>query len=250
MIVVVIVCLLAVIGLAVALWRFQQHIDTLTAERDGLLASLDEADNEVTDALTATAAAERQRDDALERVQRARRDASEVAGRLTQETSAREAAETRIAELLTEISELRASAGGEAVAERLWVLALAEVERTWRMSVAGGPDETSPLASADDQLRAAVAVVVDAAREDAGAAVELVWRVSGDVPVADALIVLATVRELVASVAKAASAATLTVDGVGGAVDVRIDALGDDDTPLTIDLVGAAEPGRYRVGSG
>lgn len=250
MVVVVIVCLLAVIGLAVALWRFQQHIDALTAERDELLAALDEADNEVTDALTATAAAERQRDEALERVQRARRDASEVAGRLTQETNAREAAERRVSELLAEVGELRESAGGEALAERLWALALADLERTWRMSVAGGPDEVSPLAGADDQLRAAVEIVVDAAREDAGAAVELVWRVTGEVPVADALLVLATVRELVASVAKTASAATLGVDGTSGAVDVRIDALGDDDAPLTIDLAGAVEPGRYRVGSG
>lgn len=248
MIVVVIVCLLAVVGLAVALWRFQQHIDELSAERDDLASELDSADNEVTEALAATVAAEKARDDALERVQRSRRDAAEVAKRLAEESAARAGAEARLSELSGELdrataenAELRDqldAAGPSVDVDRLWALALADVERTWRMSVASGPDAVSPLGDSNDPLRTAVEIEVDAAREEAGAAIELDWRVEDVVTPAEGVVVLATVRQLIASVAKTASSALLTVTSSGDGVEVGVDARDDDDAPIVIDLAG------------
>lgn len=260
MIVVVIVSLLVLIGLAVLLWRAQATIEGLTTQADMLSAELDVADNEITAALARGSRLEKERDDAFERVQRARRDASEVAGRLQDERAAREvaersvdAAETRVAELEVEVEALTAAAaggGGGDGFDQLWMLALAASERTWRTSVATGA-EASPLAGADDALRTAIEIEVDAAREEAGAAIDLVWELDGEVPVSQAVLALATVQAIIASIAKTASSATVTVAGGDGSVEVSVVAADDDGAPLDVEIAGraAVAPGRYRVGS-
>lgn len=276
MVVLLVVTLLVVMGLAVALWRAHATIEGLNGRIDAFTAELDDADNEITAALAEASQATKERDDAFERVQRARRDAAEVAGRLYEEQTAREAAERRadaadaraataeevLRERTEELEVLRTtvadlerevaaatSAGGVEV-DQLWSLALAASERLWHTSVAAGPVGVSPLADADDPLRTAIEIEVDAAREEAGAAIELVWELDGIVPVAQAVLALATVQGLVASVAKTAASATLTIRGVGGGVEVTMAATDDDGVPLDVAIAGSAAvaPGRYRVG--
>lgn len=248
MIVVVVVCLLVIVGLAVQLQRLQTRIAERDATIDGLRSELAAADNEVTEALTATARAERARDDALERVQRAKRDASEVAGRLSAETDRAQQLDAEIEGLRAELAAAQAADDDERIAA-LWALTLAGTERAWRTSVALAPDEDSPLAGIDRPLREAIEIEIDAAREEAGADIELHWEVDEAVELADAVQVLVTARELIATVAKTAAHTELTVRSSGDGLELVIDARDDASSPLDVAIPGldAAAPGRYRV---
>ncbi len=116
----------------------------------------------------------------------------------------------------------------------LWALALVRVERIWRNSISLGLDDGSPLDDADDQLRAAVEIGVDAAREDAGADIELSW--SGDrvVDGAPALVVLAAIESVIDAMAKTTS--TTVIDVVVGPDDVRITFAATDDSGTALDV--------------
>lgn len=251
MIVALVLVALVAAGLAVVALRLRSELEAVTEARDALEI---ERNTRAAEALAASGRAEdavAERDAALERVQRARRDASEVARRLAEETAARKAAETEVEEVRrdvarfeAELAEVRAeleaasAAGGGTDVEQLWSLALASVERLWQTSVAPAPGSPSPLVDAADPLRAAVEIVVDAAHEEAGAAVELQWTLDEVLGADPGLRVLATVQEAVAAVAKTASRAELVVEEADGSVRVRIDAVDDDGAPLPVALPG------------
>ncbi len=206
------------------------------------------------------AATAKERDDALERASRAKRDAAEVAKRMQQEAEARAAAEAAQQSTLAERDRLEEelaaaegalAGGGEAKLAELWSLALADVQRTWEVSVCPSPGMPSPLEDTDDELRTAVEIEVDAAREEAGAAIELEWRGSDPVPVADAVRTLSIAQELIARLAKTAAEASLIVDSSGGAValEVRaIDERGADVVPADVAPAYRVGPGRYVLG--
>ena len=270
MLVVTLVCLVALAALTVVHLRTRTEVQELADHARHVTDERDEARIEAREASDDAAAARREREEALERVQRARRDAAEVANRLRDESAARADADAAVSavtaerdDLRTEIERLRAevraaeealaaapsTADGDALgAGVLWELAVGRVERTWRTSIALAPDETSPLAGADDVLRAAVEVLVDAAREEAGADIELEWSGSGTaVPPHRALLALEVLEAIVATVAKVA---TRTELGVSVASDaVAIDVVTDDGAggPLSLEVPAAlaSGPGRY-----
>ena len=224
-------------------------------------------------------AARQARDDALERVQRARRDASEVGARLRDEAAARQAAEQtaqtasgRVAVLETALHEAEAArdqhaAELEAVRRRaaerseesdgaaagagdvLWALALARVERTWRTSISLGLEDQSPLVGATDPLRTAVEIEIDAAHEEAGADIELRWTGDGPVSSTAAVVALAAIESVVQSVAKTAATTTIDVTVGPEAVEVAFAATDDDGAPVELELPDAlvTAPGRIRV---
>ena len=210
------------------------------------------------------------RDDALERVQRSRRDAAEVAARLREESAARAEAEAaaersagecgrlagELADRTEELEAVRAelasrpTGDGDRNAEVLWHLVLGRIERLWRTSIALLPEDPSPIQGSDDPLRAAAEVVVDAAREEAGADIELVWTGPGrEVPIDRATVALAVVESVVETVSKATLRTTVRVTVETGAVEIAVET--DDDLPLE-DACGvpgalSAGLGRYRV---
>ena len=262
-------CLVAVVVLAVVVVRTRTQVDRLaelarelTDEREDAIADARRARDEG-DVLRT------ERDEALERVQRARRDAAEVANRLQEERAARTAAEetgavatARVDELEREVvglrDELAASVPAAAAdvpghvpdAEILWQLALARVSRTWRTSIALLPDEPSPIDGAPDALRAAAEVLVAAAREEAGADIELEW--AGDssgIGAHRAVLALSVVEAIVETVAKVVAPTRLqigvTPDGVE--IEVTTDEHSGQTVPLELPAALAAGPGRFLV---
>ena len=268
MLVVTVACLLAVVALVVALVRTRAQIDRLAELTRALTDDCDEALAEVRRARDEGDVLCVERDDALERVQRARRDAAEVANRLQEERTARAQAEevgtaagAERDELQREVvalrEELAASAppapsgqGEGTDAEVLWELALARVARTWRTSIALLPDEPSPIGGAADTLRAAVEVLVDAARQEAGADIDLEW--SGDssgIGPQRAVLALSVVEAIIETVAKVVAPTRLhvavTPDGVE--IAVSTDEPSGERVPLELPAVLAAGPGRFLV---
>ena len=271
MLVVTLVCLVALAALTVVHLRTRSQVEALADVVRDLTGQRDEARIEAGASADDAAAARRDRDDALERVQRARRDAAEVANRLRAESAARADAERAAATateegdaVRAEVDQLRADlrSAEEAIAAApapgddgaatavLWELALGRVERTWRTSVALGADDPSPLDGGDDALRTAVEVLVDAAREEAGADIEIEWSGSGAVlPTQRALLALEVVEAVVATVAKVATRTELRIavapDGV------EIDVVTDDGAggPLRLEVPVAlgAGPGRFVI---
>lgn len=127
------------------------------------------------------------------------------------------------AELAT-AQEVASSAVDEQVGE-LWALALAAVRRTWKVSVCPSPGVPSPLDGAADELRAALEIEVDAAREEAGAAIELRWEGDGTAPPPVAVRALSIAQELIARLAKAAERATLHVESTDDTVTLEVEAV-------------------------
>ena len=102
-------CLILAVVLGVALWRTRARVHDLEEVLERTAAAHDARAAEVITARQAAAAAERQRDDARERVQRARRDAAEVATRLRDESNARAELEVELATSNAALEEARAS---------------------------------------------------------------------------------------------------------------------------------------------
>ena len=269
MLVVTAACLVAIVVLVVALVRLRARLDHLAEHARELSDDREEA---LSDAAVARGEADelrRGRDEALERVQRARRDAAEVANRLQEERSARAAAEAAVEELSAERDERRREVAAlrdelaasvpassadalddGAGAEVLWELALGRVARTWRTSIALLPDEPSPLDGAPDALRAAVEVLVDAAREEAGADIELLW--SGDasgIGAPRAVLALSVVEAIVETVAKVVAPTQLHVSVTSDGVEIGVttDARPGGAVPLEVPAVLSAGPGRFLV---
>lgn len=255
MVVVAAVLLVVAVASGVVLARTRAQVEALTGALEAARRDAAEAQTALRLADADRATARRERDDALEREKRARREAADVGRRLHQEHAARTAAEEAGARWEAELAEARAAAAArpEHDAGELWALALAGVVRTWDVSVAPSPGMPSPLEGADDQLRAAIEIEVDAAREEAGAAIDLEW--SGDAIHAPevSLRALSIAQELVARLAKASEAAVLRVtsDDDGVVIDVEgHDADGRSVVPVDVAAEHQAAPGRYVLGVG
>lgn len=248
MLAVALVSLAVAVGLAVVLVRTNARLQALTEDLADANRARESAEAARRAAEVAADDARKARDDALGRATRAKRDAADVAKRMKQEADARAAAEVALAE-----AEAAATGSDEQAAE-LWDLAVAAVARTWEVSVAPSPGMPSPLVGSDDQLRAAIGIEVDAAREEAGAAIELVW--SGTAVAGPALSVraLALAQELIGRVAKAVDAAELHVTAESGCVALEVTVVG---SPVPVDdlLAGVAPehrvaPGRFELQAG
>lgn len=220
---------------------------------------------------------ERERDQALERGQRSCRDAAEVANRLTEATiridelaAANEDLSDRNRALVASEQDLRtrlddleshpigtaspphgaATAGSGVDGEVLWALTLGRVERRWRVSVAAGVEDTSPLMTSTSLLEDAIRVEVEAAREEAGALIALSYQRDGDDDVdgAAAATTIALVEELVAGVAKLADEGELVVTVGADAIVVAMSAANDG---VAVEIPGPSElrddAGRYRI---
>lgn len=249
--------LLVAVVLAVVLVRTRSQFDAVTAELAQVRRARDAADAARRGAEADAATARKERDDALERANRARRDAADVAKRMKQEAEARAAADEarqqteaereRLAVELRAAEEAVASGSDEQVAE-LWALALAGARRTWEISVSPSPGMPSPLDDADDELRAAIGIEVDAAREEAGAAIELEWAGDAIAPPAVAVRALSIAQELVARLSKTTDAAVLRVSSTADGVTLEV-AGTDPDGRAVIppDVAGEhqVEPGCY-----
>ena len=258
-------CLVVAVLAAVAARRMQRRAADLARQLDGAHATLARLELEAAENETRITAATRERDDALEREKRARRDAAEVANRLRDETAARTAAESELEAANTSRDELERAVraltdeleaaqaapppdGDVDGAEVMWALALDRVERTWQTSIALHAEEPSPLAGADDPLRTAVDIVIDAAREEAGADIEVEWAGDGKpVPAHRAVLALATVEAIVASLAKAAGQTVVRIDATGRGIAIDVESDGQTvPVPALPDAV-AVGAGRYRV---
>ena len=138
---------------------------------------------------------------------------------------------------------------GAASPEALWQLELARTERLWRTSVAVVPDETSPIATADDQLLAALGVELAAAREEAGVEVDLEIDLPRRLDPPEALAVLRAAQELLPVAVRAGHATTLWVAAAGDDVIVEVSSLDDEGAPIEVD-VPDLPPGRLVAQTG
>ncbi len=249
MLAVAIVSLLVAVALGVVLIRTNARLTALGEDLGRAIRLREEADVAQRAAEADAAQARTARDDALERADRAEREATAVARRLEEEADARAAAEAALADAQA------AASGGEADAAALWALALAGVRRTWEVSVAPSPGLASPLDGSDDELRDAVAIEVDAAREEAGAAIELTWDGTAVVGPALAVRALALAQEVVGRRATAPAAAVLAVPVRAGSVELAVTGPDLDGAPAPVEelLSGVAPehqvaPGRFELG--
>ena len=220
------------------------------------------ADEAATEAEAAAAAAAKERDDALERAARAKRDAAEVARRMQEEAEARAAAEAEQASTAADRERLEAElAAAEALAAdgdegriaELWSLALGGVRRTWEVSVCPSPGMPCPLDDGEHLLRTALEIEVDAAREEAGAAIELRWEGDAEVATPTALRTLSIAQELIGRLSKVADEATMAVevadDGSLVLAVVATDADGADVVPPDVAAEHLDGAGRYVLGA-
>lgn len=258
---VVAAAVLAVIALALAfqLQRTRARLDAVTGDLGEAIGERDVAVAARRDAEADAATARRERDEALEREKRAKREAAEVSRRMKDEAERRAGAEAALAQaeaerarLVEALAEAEEAAGGgdEAQAARLWSLALAAVRRTWDVSVAPSPGMASPLDGADDELRAAVEIEVDAAREEAGAAIELEWHGDAVAPASVALGALSIAQELIARLAKISDGSRLRVTSTSEGVTVEVSATDVDGRSVVPDDVAVDQqvaPGRWQV---
>lgn len=243
MVVAAAVLLVVAIALGASLLRTRARVEALEGELEAVARARDAADGLRRSAEAETATARHERDDALEREKRARREAAEVAKRLAEEREARAAAEAALGE-----AEAAAADREDGDVGALWALALAASRRTWEVSVAPSPGMASPLDGAADPLRAAVEIEVDAAREEAGAAIDLEWDGDAVAPPSVALPTLSIVQELVARIAKASEEAVLRVTSEPDGITVEVEGTDAEGRSVVPDDVAAEHrvgPGRY-----
>lgn len=248
MLAVAILLLVVAVGLAVQLVRTNARLQAVTEELGEAVRAREAAELARRAADAEAADARRARDDALERASRARRDSADVAKRMKQEADARAAAEVALAE--AEAS----AAGSDEQAAELWSLALAAVRRTWEVSVAPSPGLPSPLDGSEDELRDAIGIEVDAAREEAGAAIELIWSGTAVAAPAVAVRALALAQELIGRLAKGTDAAVLQVTSEPGRIAVEVTGTDVEGAPAPVDALLAdvapehqLAPGRFEL---
>lgn len=248
MLAVAILLLVVAVGLGVQLVRTNTRLEALSSDLDEAIRARERADVARRAAEADADAARKERDDAFERASRAKRDAADVAKRMKHEADARAEAEAALA------AAEQTSTGDDQQAAELWALALASVRRTWDVSVAPSPGLASPLDGSDDELRDAVGIEVDAAREEAGAAIELDW--SGTAVTSPALAVrtLATAREVIGRLSKSPDAAVLRVTAAASAVTIEVSGTDADGAPapvarLLVDVASEHQvvPGRFEL---
>jgi uncharacterized protein (UPF0333 family) len=235
---VVVVVLLAVVTAAAMVTAFVAR--RRANEQRRLASAADErarqADERAQAAQEATAAADERARQADERAQAAQ-EATAAA-----EDQARQADE-RAATLAGERDQARRDAEDAAAARRaatggldpdvLWVLERARSERTWRHSVALGPDSVSVFRETTDPLLEALQVELDAAREDVGAEVELDADLPAALTVAGSVLTLRAAQELLAGIVRRGEVTTLHVNADGRDVVVTVNSVDEDGEPVT-----------------
>jgi hypothetical protein len=242
--VVAIVLLVVAVGLAVMVVRTNSRLEAVNADLAEAVRARDAAEAARRTAEAAAGEARRERDDALERANRARRDAADVAKRMKLEADARASAEAALADAEA------AASGGDQQAAELWELALAAVRRTWEVSVAPSPGLPSPLEGSDDELRDAVSIEVEAAREEAGAAIDLEWSGPAVTSPGVAVRTLALVQELIGRVAKATGTAVLQVEVHQGSVRIRVTGTDIEGRPAPVEHLLADVAPEHQVAPG
>jgi hypothetical protein len=160
---------------------------------------------------------------------------SETAAELTAATAALADAHARVAE--AEETARAAAAGTGLDADVLWTLERSRSERTWRFSVAAGPDSISALrrAGGDDlaaALHEALRIELEAAREEVGTAVELDAQVPSGITTAGAVLALRTAQELLADVVRRSESTTLRVSADGDDLEVAVSSVDDAGGPV------------------
>ena len=221
---------LAVAGLVVAAVTMSrlgdQRAQTAAAEQ----RSAQQA-SELAATVAALEAAGRAKEEADEQVAAARAEAELAA-------AARHAAEERAAaaeQRVAEFAAARAAAEGGLDPDVLWTLEQARSERTWRQSVAPGPDAVSVFADASDPLLEALQVELDAAREDVGAIVELEVDLPPGVTAAGSVLALRAAQELLAGVVRRGEVTTLHVRADGQDLVVAVRSVDEDGQPVPTD---------------
>ena len=117
----------------------------------------------------------------------------------------------------------------------LWALELLRSERTWRHSVAPGPDTPSVLADAAEPLREALQIELDAAREEVGVEVELAAELPTDLTTAGSLLALRVAQELLAPAVRRGELISLQLVPQGTDLIVTVHSLDQDDEPVTLE---------------
>lgn len=150
-----------------------------------------------------------------------------------------------------EESERRAVGQSSVDADVLWALEQARSERTWRFSVAPGPDARSPLLATTlenlaGNLVEALRVELEAAREDVGAVVELDAEPPVGITAAGAVLALRWAQELLADVVRRSESTTLRVRSEGDDLIVVIESVDEDGiavapSPLVVPAADAVE---------
>jgi hypothetical protein len=229
--------------------QYQLHhwLDEATARANAANARADAA-NARAESATAEAARAAQHAEALAgaatqanaRAEWAAAEASKARGQTdsavaeaAQETARAVAAEAEAHHLRTE-----SAAGADSLpAATLWNLELARSERTWRNSVASGPDAEEPFTHAADPLRVAIEVEVAALREEVGADINLDWQVGPPLPPDACFSVLRGAQEVLAAAAKVVDGGMLVARSAEGGSEVVLTLnIDDPDSDQVIDL--------------
>ena len=152
-------------------------------------------------------------------------------------------AEARAAEAARECAGTRGRARADAAEARavgvdadvLWALELLRSERTWRHSVALGPDVPSVLDDAAEPLRQALQIELDAAREDVGVEVELDAELPAELTVAGSLLALRTAQELLAPAVRNGELTSIQLRADGADLLIAVHSLDQDDEPVALE---------------
>lgn len=249
---------LAVIALAIAWTRTRRSLETSVAVAEERSEQLELAREALREAEAEGAARSRERDDALARELRVKRDAAEVAKRLEAAARERDQLTTTQAELVAErdalaeecerlqtrpTSDDAASMDGELV----WALTLARIDRLWQVSVSSGIGAASPLIGSSSLLADALEILVAAAREEAGATVELTYTGDGEVEGSTAATVVCLCEELVAAAIEGADETRAEIEVTDDDVIVSVSATRDGRDVAVPGPTALLIDGRYRV---
>ena len=188
------------------------------------------------------AAADRAAADERAVAEAARADEAEAGRAMAREEAEQAAAATMAAEERAGAAEQRAAEfaaaraaatdGGGIDARLLWTLEQARSERTWRHSVAPGPDSVSVFTDASDPLYEALQVELDAAREEVGAVVELEADLPPGVTPAGSVLALRAAQELLANVVRRGEVTTLHVHAEGVDLVVAVRSVDEEGEPV------------------
>jgi hypothetical protein len=217
-----------------------------TARAEAEAARDEAAEASAAQAVASAAAAGRDRDiqnlearlqTATSRAEVAERRTGEVEARLAGLTAAPSPTELAAA---PPISNELAVDTGLANPDLLWALEVVRTARTWRYSVAVGPDEGSPFGTGDDPLRVAIEVEAAALREESGAEIDIDWDLPMRLDTSRSLIVLRAAQETLAAAARLADTVVLGVLADGG--DVVLTLRGPEADDPAVDLPADALP--------
>jgi hypothetical protein len=208
----------------------ETHSTEQAAELARIAAALEAAAQERAVADERAAAAAARADEAEAGRQTARGEAEQAAAAAMVAEQRAAAAEQRAAEFTA--ARAAAADGGGIDARLLWTLEQARSERTWRHSVALGPDSVSVFSDASDPLYEALQVELDAAREEVGAVVELEADLPAGVTPAGSVLALRAAQELLANVVRRGEVTTLHVHAEGDDLVVAVRSVDEEGEPV------------------